>query len=90
MLKIGIKYCGGCNPDYDRVALVKVVQKALQGRVKFTPSLEENFDLVLVMQGCKTACADLKPFRGKEICQITGPEDSGPFIREMDSRSLAV
>ena len=21
MLKVGIKYCGGCNPGYDRVAL---------------------------------------------------------------------
>ena len=27
-MRIGIKYCGGCNPRYDRVAAVKELQHA--------------------------------------------------------------
>ena len=35
-IRVGLKYCGGCNPEYDRVALVKHIEESLQGRVKLT------------------------------------------------------
>lgn len=83
MFKIGIKYCGGCNPYYDRVALVKRIERRLQGKVEFVSPDNGKVDLVLAVEGCKTACADLGSFNGKEIRVITQSEDVDEFIQEI-------
>ena len=82
-LKIGIKYCGGCNPGYDRVALVKQIEKGLQGKVEFVSPESENVVLILAVQGYSTACADLSAFQGMEIRTITKIEDAEKFIKEI-------
>jgi len=83
MLKIGIKYCGGCNPYYDRVALVKRIESRLQGKVEFVSAANDDVDLVLAVEGCNTACADLSSFDGKEIRIISKTEDADNFIRKI-------
>jgi hypothetical protein len=83
MLKIGIKYCGGCNPYYNRVALVGRIKSRLQGKVEFVSPDKDSVDLVLAVEGCKTACADLSSFDGKELRAITQSEDADEFIREI-------
>ncbi len=82
-LKIGIKYCGGCNPRYDRVALVKQIEKSLQGEAEFVLPESENVVLILAVQGCSTACADLSAFQGMEIRTITNREGAERFIEEI-------
>ena len=81
MLKVGIKYCGGCNPYYDRVALVKRIESCLQGKVEFVSPDNENVDLVLAVEGCITACADLSSFQGKTIHIISRKEDADKFLQ---------
>jgi len=83
MLKVGIKYCGGCNPYYDRVALVRKIETRLDGTVEFVSPDKDSVDLVLAVEGCKTACADLGSFDGKEIRVITQSEDVDKFIQEI-------
>jgi len=83
MLKIGIKYCGGCNPYYDRVALVKRIESRLQGKVEFVSAANDDVDLVLAVEGCNTACADLSSFDENKIRIITQIEDADNFIREI-------
>ena len=83
MLKVAIKYCGGCNPYYDRVALVKWIESRLQGKAKFVSPENVDVDLVLVVEGCRTACADLSAFDGKKIRIITQSADADVFIREI-------
>ena len=85
MLKVGIKYCGGCNPYYDRVALVKRIERRLKGKVAFVPAADDDVDLVLAVEGCNTACADLSSFDGKKIRIITQLEDADDFIREIST-----
>ena len=86
MLKVGIKYCGGCNPNYDRVAVADYMKKSLHGRVEFVPLEHEDIDLVLAVEGCKTCCADLSTFEGKPIHFISQPEDAGKFLQSFLSR----
>ncbi len=81
MLKVGIKYCGGCNPDYDRVALVKQIESRLQGKVEFVSPENDHVDFVLAVEGCKTACADLSSFQGKTIHVISRKEDVDKFLQ---------
>ena len=83
MLKVGIKYCGGCNPGYDRVALADYIKKSLHGRVDFVPLDSDGIDLVLAVEGCKTCCADLSPFQGKPIHFISQIEDAGKFLQKI-------
>ena len=86
MLKVGIKYCGGCNPFYDRVALVKRIERRLKGKVAFvSAAADDDVDLVLAVEGCNTACADLSSFDGKKIRIITQIEDADDFIREIST-----
>ena len=79
-MKVAIKYCGGCNPDYDRVALVKYIEKSLHGKVEFVSAEDENINLVLAVEGCKTACADLSAFKGIKIRFITKIEDAEELL----------
>jgi hypothetical protein len=83
MLRVGIKYCGGCNPEYDRVALVEQIKKRLEGKVSFVPSETEEVDVILAVHGCKTACADLSCFRGVKIRTITNIEEGEKLIRDL-------
>ena len=83
MLKVGIKYCGGCNPGYDRVALADYVQQSLQGRAEFVPLDNAAIDLVLAIEGCRTCCADLSSFEGKQVHFIAQIEDAGRFLQKI-------
>jgi hypothetical protein len=83
MLKVWIKYCGGCNPGYDRVALADYVRKSLHGRVEFVSLGSEGIDLVLAVEGCSTCCTDLSPFKGKPIHFISRIEDAGRFLQKI-------
>lgn len=83
MIKVGIKYCGGCNPYYDRVALVKQIEDRLAGKVKMVALDHDQIDLVLAVEGCNTACADLSQFDDKKIRVITYPEDVEECIQEI-------
>jgi hypothetical protein len=84
-LKIRIKYCGGCNPRYDRVALVKQIEERLSGKAALVGAEVNGISLVLAVEGCSTACADLRPFAGLETRVITSPEDAELFIRDLEA-----
>ena len=85
-LRVGLKYCGGCNPEYDRVSLVKHIEERLQGRVKFVSPESEGVRLSLAVEGCSTACADLSAFQGLKIWIITKIEDEDEFIKEIKTQ----
>ena len=83
MIEVGIKYCGGCNPYYDRVALSQSIEDRLKGYVQLVDADNANNALILVLEGCQTACDDLSKFDGRKIRVITCPEDAEDFIQEI-------
>ena len=54
--RLAIKFCGGCNPVFDRGELAQRVREGL-GILQWV-SWEEDPDLVLIINGCPTACAE--------------------------------
>ncbi len=86
-LKIRVKYCGGCNPNYDRVALVGAIKARLCGKASFVATDSNGISVVMAVVGCSTACADLRPFAGQEIRIITCPADAELFIRDLEVRA---
>ena len=56
-MKVYLKYCGGCNPLYDR----SVIREKLCGdfpHITFTRE-EKDADRALVICGCSRACASV-------------------------------
>jgi len=58
MRKVGLKYCGGCNPSYDRVAYVQRIREAAAGRVFWSDTAAEDCEVLLFVSGCERACAE--------------------------------
>jgi 4-hydroxybutyrate CoA-transferase len=53
-----VKYCGGCNTSYDRVAFVECLQNDFSSvNVVYAPGSDSIPDFVLVVCGCSVKCA---------------------------------
>lgn len=56
-MNIGVKYCGGCNPKYDRKALLKLLEKEFPYEFE-TAKVDKIHDIVIVLCGCTSCCAE--------------------------------
>jgi hypothetical protein len=56
--KIAIKYCGGCNPSYERVEMVRQVQSVFKDRFIFSIDDQQDSDIMVFVCGCPRACAN--------------------------------
>lgn len=80
---LGLKYCGGCSPDYDRSEQVRCLAQELGDLVKLTSPEDQRTEHVLVVMGCKNACADLSSFDDKEIMLVLGEADFDEVKRKL-------
>lgn len=55
----GIKYCGGCNPRYDRITFVDTVKKRCPEAEFQYVQPDVIYDHLLVVCGCPSRCADI-------------------------------
>lgn len=72
---VGLKYCGGCNPQIDRSALVEEINKLLPpGRQLATEQSAEPWEKAVLVCGCPTACADKPTLRrlAKQWIRVSG------------------
>ena len=54
---VQVKYCGGCNPRYEREALLERLTEAFP-QIEFHTQTCRNPRAGLVICGCEAACAD--------------------------------
>ena len=74
-LKVGIRYCGGCNPRYDRGAMVKrIVSKHPEWDAENAREGVE-YDLLMVVGGCSACCAAYQQFTAERIIKLWSNED---------------
>lgn len=59
MAEVGLKYCGGCNPRYDRAALARRLQSACPESRFHAAAPGVVYDVLVVLCGCSARCADL-------------------------------
>lgn len=57
MLTVGIKYCGGCNPKYDRAQKVQELQKHYPQLCFSYAVPAQTYDFLIVICGCHANCA---------------------------------
>jgi hypothetical protein len=71
LLKVGVKYCGGCNPRYERKQFLNRLQKELEKECVFEIAKENTlYDMILVLGGCSNCCADYSEllYRYEALC----------------------
>lgn len=76
----GVRFCGGCNPRYDRKAALERLQAQLEGRIEFVNAVEGAvYDGLLVLGGCPNCCADYSRFQFKqpEIVMWDAAQEAG-------------
>jgi len=60
----------------------------LAEEVEFLPASAPDLDLVLAVQGCPTACADLSSLDETPLWLITGPEQAESFRRAVKEKKV--
>ena len=57
-MRVALKYCGGCDPAFERVEYFQLIDQAAGGRITWTTLEDAEQEAVLVVCGCATACPD--------------------------------
>lgn len=82
-MKIGIKYCGGCNPRYDRSQEVEKLKKKFPQHT-FTYEIENTVcDICLLVCGCMTACAEETGIAARKFKKLCTPQQFAAFAKEL-------
>ena len=59
--RIALKYCGGCDPEFDRVELFAKIRPAAADSIEWVGLDDHGFNTVLVIAGCARACPEQHP-----------------------------
>ncbi|WP_326910296.1 hypothetical protein [Sedimentibacter sp. MB31-C6] len=65
-MRIGIKYCGGCNSRYDRKKFIDRLLDEIDNISIELADKNNYYDLILVICGCFSACPEHELIKGKE------------------------
>jgi hypothetical protein len=90
---VALKYCGGCNPGFDRVAYVEKVKSAAGADIEWVTLDEETVDAVLLVSGCNTACPgrsiDFSEYKLAVIIrdEKASPEELVKILLESEARN---
>ncbi len=88
--KVFLRYCGGCNPRYDRVALVKELAAAMpEATFRFGPGAGEA-PVLLAVCGCTAQCLTLAPAEteGKTVLWLAEPPDVDALAEQLRKTAL--
>lgn len=71
-MKVGIKYCGGCNPRYDRAKYVgKLADCHPEWEMEYAKE-GVHYDLLYVIGGCTSCCASYEQYWADEVVKVDG------------------
>jgi len=90
MVMVGIRYCGGCNPQIDRTGLVKKLQEETRNRhggVVFTTDTDKVVDITLLVNGCIHGCLEeefLQAEKNRPYLSVRGEMVGRNYIKETD------
>ncbi len=63
---VGVKFCGGCNPRYDRGKALETIKKELEGNADLVIAEEGvEYDFLLIIGGCTNCCASFSQYGTK-------------------------
>ncbi len=87
MKRIGVKYCGGCNPQIERSRFADELGKKLSGDLSLAIDVSMGkWELGILVCGCPVACADRPEARSPafEWIVVSGPIVESESISESE------
>ena len=88
-MMINVKYCGGCNPRYERSNIVKSLRERF-------PDIDIHFDYTdeaeaaVIICGCSAACADVSGYLGSYgrfiIWKESAKEELFGFLEDIERK----
>ncbi len=87
---IAVKFCGGCNPTYDRGAFFAQLKAALDGQVTFVPYDHPSPDGIIIICGCERVCPvkHFDPHAYKSFTVINKATDPKDVAAEISKQHL--
>ena len=88
MYSIGLRYCGGCNPQIDRSTVIKNLKEALKKmgiEIDLTTDKQTTVDIVLLINGCMHACLEeecLREVDSPQCISIKGEMVGSKYVKE--------
>jgi len=76
-----IKFCGGCNPGYDRVETAERIRRQLKNAGYMIVTDKKEAEVLVVICGCACACADVSEIKCERKIMVTGPEKDAIIVR---------
>jgi hypothetical protein len=81
--RIGVKFCGNCQPRRDMPALYQALCRARD--LVFVSWSDPAYDMLLILQACDAACATIPDFAGPKVEVIASSLD---FVEHEDDDAL--
>ena len=84
-MRIGLKFCGGCNPYYERSAEVEKLKKSYPQFLFEAVRKEEYYDIILLICGCTRSCVQYyREAKADRYVILRNQKDFGAFSLEME------
>ncbi len=80
-MKVGVKFCGNCNPCVDMPALFRALAARAEG-VSFVRWDDADYDVLLVLSSCRSDCATRPPFAGPVVSATSEAVDLWPVAED--------
>ena len=73
MRRIAVKFCGGCDPTYDRVEYLESIKAAAGDLLDWVSVDSPDFETLLIINGCEKACPEkeLPKKLGRPVISLT-------------------
>lgn len=80
VVKIGVKFCGNCNPYIDTVQLLEELKNSYKD-IKYV-NWDEEYSLLLILNSCPVGCATHPDFSGNKIILNNDSINYEPVLTE--------
>ncbi|MGL4483380.1 MAG: hypothetical protein ACRCUS_00365 [Anaerovoracaceae bacterium] len=88
-MKIAVRFCGGCNPSYDRRGALERIQKLLEKYHFEFAKEDESYDKLLVISGCMNQCATFEQFHyAGDVLRINNESEIEETIKNLEKLGM--
>lgn len=82
---IGIKYCGGCNPVFDRRKIVDMISESYPEVIVEYVTEKNIYEIALIINGCTRACSNHENIKAKTKVFLQSEDDYRKLINIIDN-----
>lgn len=89
MIKVAVKFCGGCDPAYERVAYLSKIKAAAGSGFRWVLLREGGFEAILLLSGCPRACPEEDLPRSVPIVSLQSDERNPEIVVKMLTEAIS-